>query len=534
MRARQLLPRRGGAPGGAGDVTEGKSTGEPSRDSEQRFRLLIESLVDHAVVPLDPDGRVADWNAAAQRIKGYAADEVVGASFSRFYTEEDRLAELPARCLRTAAEAGRFEGEGWRLRKDGTRFWASTVINPIREQDGVLIGFASITRDISDRRDDQRKLEEAREQLFQAQKMEAIGQLTGGVAHDFNNLLTVILGSVDLAEGLAGGNEKLGRLLANMRRAAQRGESLTRQLLAFSRRQPLRPEPVDLHHHLRQLADLLGRSLRGDIAIETDLAADLPWTRVDPGQLELAFLNVGLNARDAMPEGGRLRISARPVVLDGSPGGLEGEYVAVALADTGNGMASEVIARAFEPFFTTKEVGGGSGLGLSQAYGFAKQSGGTLTLESEPGHGTTVCFYLPAAPERGPTVAPDQPPPRRSGSGTILLVEDEPSIAELAVALLEEAGYAVKVAAGAQQALAILDGDGVDLVFSDIMMPGEMNGADLARVVRARWPGIFVLLATGFAEAAASRAAQEFPLIHKPYGREALLDKLACILGDPE
>jgi CheY-like chemotaxis protein len=321
-----------------------------------------------------------------------------------------------------------------------------------------------------------------------------------------------------------------------MRQAAKRGERLTKQLLAFSRRHPLRPEPIDLPRQLRSMCDLLARSLRGDIHLVADFPADLRSVEVDPGQLELAFLNVGLNARDAMPDGGTLHVSARNLALDGTAGALEGEYVAIELRDAGTGMTEEVRARAFEPFFTTKEIGRGSGLGLSQAFGFAKQSGGTLTLESTVGKGTTVTFYLPAMPLRSASEAKQEaggePAPGPVGA-KILLVEDEAGVAELALGLLEGAGFTVTLAENAMAALEVLAGGAhIDLLFSDIMMPGRMNGAELARVVRRDYPHVFILLATGYADAATNRLAQEFPLITKPYGRTALLDKLTKILGD--
>jgi PAS domain S-box-containing protein len=518
------------------DITERRVARDALRESERRFRLLVEGVVDYAIYMIDLEGRITNWNAGAQRIKGYAAEEVIGENFSKFYTEEDRKAGLPARALRIAATEGKFQAEGWRVRKDGTRLWANVVIDPIYDEKGKLIAFAKVTRDNTEWRAAQIKLEEAREQLFQAQKMEAVGQLTGGVAHDFNNLLTVILGSADLADRLTGDNEKLKRLIGNMRHAAQRGESLTKQLLAFSRRQPLRPERIELPQQVQGLSDLLSRSLRGDIAIVTDIDDDLEPILVDPSQLELALLNVGLNARDAMPNGGLLRLAARNVSLNSEADGLQGDYVAISVSDTGEGMSEEIKARVFEPFFTTKGVGLGSGLGLSQAYGFAKQSGGTVTIDSRLGAGTTVTFYLPTG-RLAPQPAPKEEVRRRgreTRSGTVLLVEDEPAVAELALGLLQEAGYKVKLATSAADALALLrQDDEIDLVFTDIMMPGGMNGAELARVVHREFPGVFILLATGYADVIGT-IAQEFPLITKPYGREMLMQTLATIMGESD
>jgi PAS domain S-box-containing protein len=510
------------------DITERRAAQEALQESERGFRLLIQSVIDYAIFMLDPDGRVANWNSGAQRMKGYSAEEIVGAHFSAFYTEEDRRAGLPAHALDKARREGKFEIEGWRVRRDGSRFWASVVIDPIHDEQGQLIGFAKITRDITEQRDAQRKLAETREQLFQAQKMEAIGQLTGGIAHDFNNLLTIILGGADMAERLVGDNDKLKRILGNMRHAVKRGETLTKQLLAFSRRQALKPQIIDLHEQMNVITDLLSRSLRGDIEIITDVAADVAPIEVDASQLELALLNVGLNARDAMPHGGTLRISARHASPreDGDPR----DCVAVAITDTGIGIPEDIKHRVIEPFFTTKPVGKGSGLGLSQAYGFAAQSGGLMTIDSAVGSGTTVTFYLPVAKSLPAKPAKRHEVSRISGRGTILVVEDDPAIAELAVSLLEDAGFTARLVTTAQSALEELARNGVDALFSDIMLPGGMNGAELAHLVRSKFPGIGVLLATGFAESTTSMLAKDFPVVTKPYDQHTLVGALAKIL----
>jgi PAS domain S-box-containing protein len=516
------------------DLTERRAAQQALEHSERQFRLLVNGVIDYAIFMLDPQGQIASWNSGAERLKGYTYGEIVGQNFSRFYTEEDHAAGLPQKLLSIARNKGKVATEGWRVRKDGTRFWASVVIDAIHDETGQLVGFAKVTRDLTEQRESELKLDEAREQLFQAQKMEAIGQLTGGVAHDFNNLLTVIISGADLAERHIKDNERLKRLIGNMRHAAMRGERLTKQLLAFSRRQPLKPESIDVAQHLNTFIEMLAHSLRGDIRIVSDVPTNLlPHVRVDVGQLELALLNIGLNARDAMPEGGTLTIRARK-----HGGGQQGKgsvYVVVDIIDTGIGMSSEVQARAFEPFFTTKDIGLGSGLGLSQAYGFAKQSGGALTLESAPGKGTKVSLHLPTASDNDNRLSLDPPAsrPREAGSATVLLVEDDNGVSELALGLLQDAGYKVKIAGTAAEALQVLrNGEQIDLVFSDIMMPGGMNGAELARIVRGEFPSIFILLATGYAEAAANAATQEFPLIRKPYGREMLLDKVGEILGE--
>ena len=395
------------------DLTERRAAQEALEHSERQFRLLVNGVIDYAIFMLDPQGNIASWNSGAAQLKGYTSAEIVGQSFFRFYTEEDRAAGLPQKLLSIARDKGKVASEGWRVRKDGTRFWASVVIDAVHDETGQLIGFAKVTRDLTEQRESEVKLEEAREQLFQAQKMEAIGQLTGGVAHDFNNLLTVIVSGADLAEPHIKDNERLKRLIGNMRHAAMRGERLTKQLLAFSRRQPLKPETTDVAQQLNTFIDLLAHSLRGDIRIVSDVPTNLPPVQVDVGQLELALLNIGLNARDAMPEGGTLTIRARK--HGGELQGKGNAYVVVDIIDTGIGMSGEVQARAFDPFFTTKDIGRGSGLGLSQAYGFAKQSGGALTLESAPGKGTKVSLHLPTASDTENRLSLDQPAARPRG-----------------------------------------------------------------------------------------------------------------------
>jgi len=515
------------------DLTERRASQEALKQSERQFRLLVNGVIDYAIFMLDPTGRIASWNSGAQHLKGYTASEIVGQHFSRFYTEEDRAAGLPEKLLTIARTNGKVTSEGWRVRKDGGRFWASIVIDAIHGEKGEIIGYAKVTRDLTDQREAQQKLDDAREQLFQAQKMEAIGQLTGGVAHDFNNLLTVIVSGADLAERLVEGNERLKKTINNMRHAALRGERLTKQLLAFSRRQPLKPETIDVGRQLNTFIELLTHSLRADVQIIPEIESNLPPVQVDVGQLELALLNIGLNARDAMPDGGTLTIRARSHA--GAINGRGGDYVVIDLIDTGIGMSEEVQARAFEPFFTTKDIGRGSGLGLSQAYGFAKQSGGMLTMESAPGKGTRISLHLPKADGEASRIGFQQPamrPRESNGCATVLLVEDDAGVAEFALGMLQDAGYKVRTAANAADALKVLrEGGHIDLVFSDIMMPGGMNGAELARVVRGEFPAIFILLTTGYAEAAA-QASREFPLIRKPYGREVLLEKVGEILGE--
>jgi PAS domain S-box-containing protein len=381
------------------------ATGSPA-DERSLHYLFVHRVRDYAIYLLDPQGMVTSWNAGAERFKGYTSEEVIGQHFSRFYTEEDRAAGLPEQALALAERDGVFEAQGWRVRKDGTRFWANVVIDPIRDDDGRLVGFAKITRDITEQRKAQESLDEARARLHQAQKMEAIGQLTGGFVHDFNNILQVVGNNVELAaRGLANGRIDAARHLETARDAVQRATQLTGRLLAFARKQPLAPERIDVRRLVEGMRPLLEQSLGAKVTLEVRIPDDLWTIWIDSNQLESALLNLAINARDAMPDGGCLTISASNLVIEESrdPDVLAGEHVCIVVADTGTGMAPEVVNRAFEPFFTTKAKGQGTGLGLAQIYGFVRQSRGGICIESEPGRGTTIVFCLP----REPGAAPD-------------------------------------------------------------------------------------------------------------------------------
>ena len=381
------------------DLTDRRSAEEALMRSEEQFKLLVQSVTDYAIYMLDSKGHVASWNIGAQRIKGYQPEDIIGAHFSRFYSDEDREKGEPQKALDLAAEHGHFEKEGWRIRKDGTRFWASVVIDAIRDPSGDLIGYAKITRDISEKRKAEQALEETREALFQAQKMEIVGQLTGGIAHDFNNLLMVIQSSMELLRKRVPDDEKLLSLIDNATEGVKRGTSLTQRMLSFARRQDLDQKPVNLHEFIFEMTDLLQRSLGPTIVIEARFPIGLSMVRADANQLESALLNLAVNARDAMPAGGPLTISAREENL--APGNslrlAPGKYVCLSLEDKGEGMTQDTISHATEPFFTTKGVGKGTGLGLSMVQGFAEQSGGRLCLKSALGQGTTAEIWLPTA-----------------------------------------------------------------------------------------------------------------------------------------
>jgi PAS domain S-box-containing protein len=499
------------------DMTREREAQQELVASEQRFRLLVDGVVDYAIYMLDPNGVVTNWNRGAERIKGYGADKIIGQHFSLFYTAEDRAAGTPMRALNIAAEQGRYDAEGWRVRKDGSLFWASVIIDAVRGNDGALIGFAKVTRDITEKRQAQLELQRAHEQLAQSQKLEALGKLTGGVAHDFNNLLMVISGQAQLLRRKLADDPRLLRALDGIEVAARRGEDLTRHLLSFSRRQRLTPQPTSLTGQTAGLTDLLRASLPATIQLDADLPDDLWPVAVDVGEFELAMLNLTVNARDAMPQGGALSLSGANVILDGSGAdGLAGDFVALTIADTGTGIAPDIMSKIFDPFFTTKDVNKGTGLGLSQVFGFAQQSGGKVTVASELGAGTRFTLHLPRA-DKAPRSAEEEEAPPAAAAARILLVEDNPEVAEVAGRMLEELGHQVRtVGSGAAALSALTSGDEVDLVFSDIVMAGEPDGLGMARRVREAFPHVPILLATGYSEAAA-RIGDEFPILRKPY-----------------
>ncbi|MCC7346644.1 MAG: response regulator [Variibacter sp.] len=520
---------------------------EQRQRAEGRFQYLVEGVVDYALFMLDPSGIITNWNAGAERIKGYKEHEIVGRHFQTFYTEEDRAAGVPVRALETARTTGKFEAEGFRVRKDGARFWASVVINAIHDREGRLIGFAKITRDISERREAQLALQRAQEQLVQAQKMEGIGQLTGGVAHDFNNLLTVIIGNLESAQrnlqSPAADLSRVARSVDNAMRGAQRAASLTQRLLAFSRRQPLEPTPVDVGRLVTGMSELLRRTLGEQISIETVLAGGLWRVHVDPNQLEVSILNLAVNARDAMPNGGKLTVETANVYLDETYAAAQsevapGQYVAICITDTGSGMSREVLARAFEPFYTTKDIGHGTGLGLSQVYGFVKQSGGNVKIYSEVGQGTTVKIYLPRLhhDREQPEPEPERRLPRSSGRQAILAVEDEDDVRAHTTGVLQELGYVVHEASTGASALRILQAHPeIRLLFTDVGLPGGMNGRQLADAARRIRPDLPVLFTTGYARNAIVHDGRLDPgvmLLTKPFTYRELATKLSDMLDE--
>ena len=509
------------------DITERRSAQEVIRDSERQFRLLVAGVTDYALYMLDPNGIVASWNAGAERIKGYTSDEIVGQHFSKFYPERDRAAGAPSRALYTAAEEGRFEAEGWRVRKDGTLFWANVVVDAIRDEKGDLVGFAKITRDITDRRDAQIALQEAQQQRAYSQKMDALGQLTGGVAHDFNNLLMVVTGHTELLKQKVGDDPRIARAVEAIELATARGETLTRQLLTFSRRHTVSPSVFELAGRIDAFRTMIASSMGAMVKLVATIEPQVWPVRLDANEFELALVNITLNARDAMPSGGVISLTAENVTLSGNEtlAKVAGEFVALRVTDTGSGIAPDLLPKVFDPFFTTKPAEKGSGLGLSQVYGFAHQSGGTVSIESELGKGTGVTLFLPRGHETADAVQ-EAPETESANGGTVLLVEDNPDVAEVNVAMLEELGYRVRTVGDAAAALEAIGEETFDLVVSDIIMAGPMDGLALARTLRERQPGLPVLLVTGYSHAA-SGAGADFIVLRKPF-KLAELSRIAA------
>ncbi|MCX7513633.1 hybrid sensor histidine kinase/response regulator [Frateuria hangzhouensis] len=632
--------------------------------SERSLALLVDSVVDYAIYMLDLDGHVISWNAGAERIKGYRAGEITGRSFGCFYTHEDRRAGMPHRALQRARQDGRYAAEGWRVRKDGSRFWASVIIDPVYDA-GELVGYAKVTRDVTEKRKTERALTESERrargvidtaldafaqlddkgtilewnpcaesmygwrrddvlgrelatlifappeqllfrqclpdrlslppggkqprqiksrrrdgtelivevtssvlrldqgrlfnvflrdltekiqiesQLRQAQKMEAVGKLTGGIAHDFNNLLQGIIGSLELVHlrVQSGRNDQVEKLLEGAGESASRAAALTHRLLAFSRRQPLDPRPVDINPLVASMEELLRRTLGEQIGLDLVVEADALHVLCDPNQLENALLNLCINARDAMSAGGRLTIRTGETIL--APGDprlaasadlAPGRYVHLEVADTGIGMTADIIEHVFEPFFTTKPAGQGTGLGLSMVYGFTRQSKGHCEIHSAPDKGTRVRLLLPChvrAEPIGDGPAPLRASPRLGNGEAVLVVEDDAVVRQVVVQVLQTLGYVAIEAADAERATDLLASHPIDLLISDIGLPG-LGGRQLADAARQAQPGIKVMLMTGYAADAASPAGflgPDMELITKPFTTEAFGNRVRDMLS---
>ena len=523
------------------DITDRRKAEEALRQSEQQFRLLVQGVTDYAIYMLDKDGYVSNWNSGAQRIKGYRQEEVIGTHFSRFYTQEDQHSGVPQRALLTARTAGRFEQEGWRVRKDGSQFRAHVVIDPIYNAFSEFVGYAKVTKDVTEKHEAAIALKKTEQALQQAQKMETIGKLTGGIAHDFNNLLQIISGNLQLLSAEITGNQHAERRVTNALAGVRRGAKLASYLLSFGRRQALDPKVVNIGRFVIDMEDMLQRSLGETIEVETILADDLWNTFVDVAQVENALLNLAVNARDAMESVGKLTIEISNVVLDENYACTHvevsaGEYVMLAVSDVGSGMSPEVVTQAFEPFFSTKAEGKGTGLGLSMVYGFVKQSGGHVNIYSELGYGTTVKLYLPRSTEQEGRLAMQTIEEIVGGSETILVAEDDEQVRTTAIEILSALGYTVLHAADAESALSLIEGGAkVDLLFTDVVMPGPLRSPELARKARERLPDLAVLFTSGYTQNAivhGGRLDAGVELLSKPYSREALARKVRSVIAN--
>lgn len=505
---------------------------DPGEFSDSLLGALLDAAVD-AIVITDGRGKIVRVNGAASRLFGCEAADLVGTSVARLLPGGKRTAHprAMARYLRTeAARVGGIGRDVEALRADGSLFPAHLSVGHARI-DGRDF-FVAILHDLSRRFAVERALD-------QAHRMEALGVLTGGVAHDFNNILTVITGNLELLERSLKDERQLS-LVRDAIGSAELGADLTSKLLALGRKSPLVPHLLDPVEAVEAALSLLRRTLRPQIEVRLNVNGSVWPVRVDPAQLQTALINLALNAQDAMPKGGEITVSVSNVQVDdtylaGEMDVAQGPYVRISLTDTGTGMDPDVQRRAFEPFFTTKPAGKGTGLGLAMVYGFAGQSGGKATLYSEPGIGTTVSLYFPAVTvgdrARTPVSAHADVPAAGSG-GRILVVEDDEAVRRLSVARIEALGYRTLAAASADEALALLGTDrDVDVLFADIVMPGTLNGHDLARRVRSDHPEIAVLLTSGFAGGAGAAAGEEFPILQKPYRQSDLATRLRILVS---
>jgi len=535
-----LIPEKPATHGPHTPVTGSGQSGVEDNHHDIFFAAVETTRMPMIVTdPHQPDNPIIFVNRAFERMTGYTRGELIGTN-CRFLQgpETDRSTVDDVRSA--IAEHREFAAEILNYRKDGSSFWNALFVSPVFNRSGDLVYFFGSQLDVSRRRD-------AEESLHQAQKMESLGQLTGGIAHDFNNLLQVISGYNEVMLALIDHPDidvgRLRRAGEAVRDASDRAAKLTHQLLAFSRKQRLEGRLLNLNGLVQSMSDMAERTLGDHVTLRQHLTPDLWNTRIDPTQAEVALLNVLLNARDAMPAGGTVTVKTENLLIEDEDTALfktvgPGAYVVISVTDTGAGMPPEILSRVMEPFFTTKGEGRGTGLGLAMVYGFAKQSGGSVKIYSEVGHGTTVRMLFPASDQKiEEERKASQRAADRHGTETVLVVDDRPDVAATAGIILEDFGYTVIVADGPRPALDILDGEGrIDLLFTDLIMPGGMNGVMLARAARVRQPKIKVLLTTGYAEASLERTdagGTEFEIINKPYKRLELARRVRRVLDGP-
>ena len=507
-----------------------------------KLRGILESAVT-AIITIDDRGLIEDVNPATERLFGYDASELIGQNVKVLMPEPYRgehdgyIASYVATGVKKIIGIGR-EVSG--RRKDGTTFPLHLSVSEFEADDRRY--FTGMIHDISDRAHVEEALRESERRLAQSQKMEAVGQLTGGIAHDFNNLLLVITGNLELLEPRLN-NEESRALLKEAQDAAGLGSKLTDQLLTFARRRHMDTHVIQLNDLVVGITDMLRRTLGEHITLSTSLARDVWPTRADPGQFQSAIVNMAVNARDAMPEGGKLVVETRNIELDADHADYQselqpGQYVQLSLSDTGAGMEPEIRDRVFEPFFTTKEKGRGTGLGLAMVYGFVKQSGGHVTIYSEPGLGTTINLYFPRsdAPSGKSPLAKGAATPDVEVRETVLVVEDDSRVRQLTIKRLKLIGYQVLEASDGPAALEILKrGDAVDLVFTDLIMPGGLSGREVAMRARKLKPGVKVLLTSGYAEELVhgdDLQREQLKVLRKPYQQADLIAALRDVLGD--
>lgn len=496
------------------------------RESEQQFHLLLDGIADLAIFMLDTKGRVTSWSVAAEKIFGYTEHEARGRHFSFIYPLGNVQAQEPQQELTLAAVHGRHEDIGWRMRGDGSRFWANSVICPVWGYRRRREGFSVITRDLTERRKAEDELRRREEELQDARKMEAIGRLAGGVAHDFNNLITGIIG---LAEEIQNDLEQQNPHYADLDeivKAANRAATLTRQLLAFGRRQVGVPKVVNFNSIVTDLIKILRGLAGADIDFETELGEDVGCVRVDPSHMEQVLINLVMNARDAMPNGGRIVIRSERI---------HGPSVCLSISDTGTGIEPETMRHIFEPFFTTKEQGRGTGLGLATTYGIVKQYHGEISVESQLGKGTTFRILLPEVPAE-PVPARSVPTPVETTreTATVLIAEDENIVRKVIKRTLERRGYSVLAASSGEEAINICrtyDGP-IHLLLTDVVMPG-MNGPALAGEARAMRPDMAILYMSGYSEdimAHRGMLDSNIPFIEKSFSEQVLAQKVRDVL----